>query len=117
DALAAIVWRLSSREIAARRTAAAALGRLGQKATPAIPALLKAAVDPETAVRKAACVALYEVDPAWNTNEAARQAVPLLIVELASWYPEVRVQSAELLARIGAAAVPDLAAALGEYGD
>src|SRR5438105_840895 len=54
NALERLIRLLSNRDPGARRDAAAELGRLGEKAAAAIPALIKAAVGRDAGVRQAA---------------------------------------------------------------
>jgi HEAT repeat protein len=96
----------------ARRAAAEGLGRLGQAAAPAIPALLNSAVDVDATVREAALNALNAIDPAWPKNAGACKAFPDLVAALKSWCPEVSGAAFKLLSTIGQPVVPNLAGAL-----
>lgn len=101
----------------ARRSAAEALGQMGADATPAITALLNAAVDIDESVREAACNALDAIHPDWPQTEQARPAFPNLVEALHSWSAEVKEAAFGLLKRIGPPAAPALEQALLEGED
>jgi HEAT repeat protein len=100
-----------------RRSAAEGLGCLGPSATPAISALLIAAIDVEASVRDTAVRSLRAIDPAWPKNVEARKAIPTLVAALKSWFADVSSAAFELLQLLGVAALPDLAAALSTGDD
>ena len=110
--VAGFLVRLEDNEAAVRRSAAAALARIGPAAGDAIPALLRAAVDVDAEVRKEAAEALSRIDPAWPGDPRAVTAAPVLVRELGSKFSEVWRAASSLLVRIGAPAVPELLRAL-----
>src|SRR3954451_24871524 len=90
---------------AVRLDAAAALGRLGPKAGPAVPALAEALSDEDLYVRRLVPLALGDI--------GAGAAVPGLIEALGDEDEGVRRRAAVALGEIGPEAAPALAA-LGE---
>src|SRR5262249_49237401 len=64
DALPAVAGLLESPDNLLRGSVAGQLGRLGARARPAVPALLRRLADPDEFVRKDARVALQKIDPA-----------------------------------------------------
>ncbi len=98
---------LSSRDAYVRGFAAWALGNLGPAAAEAVPALVTALNEDETATVVAAALA--------RIGTGAAEAVPALVTSLRSPDAGRRWRAARTLGRIGApaaAAVPDLEAAL-----
>ena len=83
-----------------RRAAAAALGQLGQDATPAVPQLAEALTDSAWIVRQAAAEALGQL------GQVAARAVPQLANALADSDKVVRQAAAEALVGLGQAAAP-----------
>ncbi len=87
-------------ELALVRTEAAnALGRIGPRADAAVPALVKAARDPDPTVRLAAIGALGEMGPV-----AAKDAAPVLSVLIDHTDPDLRRSAADAVGRMGASA-------------
>ncbi|MBI2340137.1 MAG: HEAT repeat domain-containing protein [Deltaproteobacteria bacterium] len=86
-----------------RRAAARTLGRLGDAAAPAVPALVKALKDEEWWVRQDAAWALGRIGP------SAVAAVDSLISALREWPAERRPLVIEALDRIGTEALRPLA--------
>jgi hypothetical protein len=74
-----------------------ALGRIGEKA---VPALVEALKDPDPMVRVRACKALGYMGP------SGREAVPNLTAALADSVDAVREQAARALGQIGEASAP-----------
>jgi HEAT repeat protein len=95
-----------------RSSAAEGLGNLGEAATPAIPALLNCAADPDGVVRKASLDALEAIDPSWPKTAEARCAAPSLVAVLQGNSQGARRAASGLLQQIGPAAVPALTSAL-----
>jgi HEAT repeat protein len=106
DEIHALQTKLASTEVRERRDAARALSRVGDKAIPALPALIQALDDKDTQVRSHALAALAQLGP------NAYPAVPRLITGLNDQRPQVRFRSAFALGRIGAKAVGPLTDAL-----
>src|SRR3954470_10300000 len=97
-----LVRRLKHPDTADRRAAAAALGRLGPKAGPAVPALAEALSDEDLYVRRLAALALGDI--------GAGGAVPALIEALGDEDEGARRRAAVALGEIGPEAAPALAA-------
>jgi HEAT repeat protein len=111
-ALAALLKAKGRNAHIVRRDGAYYLGRLGEPARAAVPALLEALQDPDRDVRDYASIALTQVVP-----DRAEAVAPLVraLREDSSW--KVRSQAAEALgkmARLARRAATDLAAALGD---
>jgi HEAT repeat protein len=109
-----LVERLCNRESTVRRSAAELLGKTGPSAIEAVPALLKAAVDVDPTVRKAAGEALNLIDPSWSINPLSETATPGLILALGSRFADVSQAAFHLLGKIGQPAIPELVRALGD---
>ena len=105
----------NKREI--RRSAAKELGQVGPDAAPAIPALLRSAVNVDATVRELALDALNAIDPAWPENTEAQRAFPDLVAALKSWSSAVSKAAFRLLSIIGQPAVPDLVNVLSDEED
>jgi HEAT repeat protein len=109
EAVWALVARLNDSSIAVRRDAALALGRMGPKASAAVPLLIEALRDMDRDTHLAAASALGDIGPAAST------AVPHLGRAVKDGDVAVRRTAAYALGRIGPAAkaaVPDLIEAL-----
>jgi CubicO group peptidase (beta-lactamase class C family) len=89
-----------------RANAALALGKIGARASSAVPELVVALKDQSDRVRENAAGALGEMGP------GAAGAVDALLVCLSDRNPYVNGKSAEALSRIGIPALPGLIAAL-----
>ncbi|MEQ1859261.1 MAG: HEAT repeat domain-containing protein [Chthoniobacteraceae bacterium] len=103
--------QLESTDVAARRNATHELGKLGAKAVPALPALIKALDDADRQVWMNAVGAIAAIGP------EARDAIPALIAEFDSknasrqrgyYRDQVIVRMGYALTRIGPAAIPPL---------
>ena len=108
------VARLAHNETWVRRNAAEELSRLGPAARPAVPALVRAAVDVEEPVRKSAASALEKIDPDWPAGPEAEHAAPALVKALGSRFTDVWQTASFLLGRIGRPAIPPLLDALAD---
>lgn len=95
-----------------RLASAEGLGRLGAKASQAIPPLIKAAVDIDGNVRKAALNSLKAIDPNWEKNRKALEAVPFLFHAVGSYSKEVSTAAPNLLVQMGKKIVPFVVEAL-----
>lgn len=107
--------RLAHEEAFVRRAAALALGDIGPDAAPALAALVRAAIDRDDGVRRAASQVLARVDPAWAVAPATRLAIPALVEGLRSDLPWVSRAAAALLPRVGRPAVPALVELLADW--
>jgi HEAT repeat protein len=96
--------------------AATVLARIGPPAAAAVPALLVASLDVLDEVRDAARQALNAIDPQWHRHEGLAAVLPAVADKLGDSRDPVVEAASLALIRVGAAAVPALAAALGEQG-
>ena len=100
-----------------RRSAAESLGKMGEDAVPAIPALLHSATDTDETVRSASRSALEAIDPDWPKTAGAECAVPSLVAVLQGRSSRASRAAAGLLHLIGPPAVPELSSVLAEGED
>jgi HEAT repeat protein len=114
--IAGLVERLKHKDPDIRRGAAEVLARIGPPAEGALPALLQAAADVDAGVRARAAEALPALNPAWWTSRHAAEAVPALVRELGSKFPDVWRAASYLLAQIGPPALRRLVNALANGG-
>jgi len=92
-----------------RRVAIEILGEIGEGALDAVPKLLKALVDGNSAVRWAAGVALNErIDPQWPQNENIIDVIPEIEKGLLEADTHIRRAAAETLGQIGPSAMSTL---------
>ncbi len=115
EGLIKMLGRIERGEI--RRSAAETLGMRGHAATPAIPALVLAAVDIDKSVREEALCALKKIDPAWPKNPNTLKILPSLVLALKSQSSLVPEAASRLLNLIGPSAVPDLVESLATSDD
>jgi HEAT repeat protein len=111
----ALADALSHEAAHVRQAAALALGDMGPTATPALAALVRAAIDRDEGVRRAASGVLARVDPAWAIAADTRRALPALVEGLRSGLPWVNQSAAALLLRVGRPAVPALVGLLADW--
>lgn len=110
--IAELMQRLRHNKPATRRSAAEVLGRIGSKASVAVPSLVVALADGVNEVRSAAKEALINIDQAWPKHEQITSVVVMLVEKLASSRSEECQAAAEVLVQIGVAAVAPLGQAL-----
>ena len=84
----------------ARRAAAGLLGRLGQRAREAVPALVATLRRPDATLRRAGLTALEEIDRDWTRSTAARGVMPMLCECVSDPDPEVQHAAEQALERI-----------------
>lgn len=112
EALPALVSALRDDQVSGVRAAAAwSLGQLRVVARTALRELVESLVDPYPTVRKAAAVALPQVNPEWTSDQAVTNLMPRLVARL-NEVAEARKVETETLILIGPAAVPALVEAL-----
>lgn len=100
-----------------RRAAAAALGRLGPAAMPALLALMLSLAQADRALRQAALSALNAIDPDWRQQPAIQQVMPSWARVLSGGDLEVNNDLYQQICLIGAPAAPGLAGWLTAAGD
>ncbi|MBM3473177.1 MAG: HEAT repeat domain-containing protein [Armatimonadetes bacterium] len=116
DVAKLLIDRLGQAQTGRRAAIAAALGEMGPRAVPAVPALTRCLDGPDEGDRIAAVRALRQVGP------AAASAAPALLAFMRSkaWaqgmLPE-GTEAGEALGRLGPAAVPVLMGALNDQND
>jgi len=97
-----LIQALQDQDDSARRTAAVALGKVGESAKDAVPALIQALQDEDSGVRGNAAWALGEIGEGIpDAIKAAVDAVPALIQALQDQNGWVRGNSASALVSIG----------------
>lgn len=108
---AQLATQLASGDVATRRNATYELNKLGAKAAPALPALIKALDDDDKQVWMNAIAAVAAIGP------AARDAIPTLLADFDSktasrqrsyYRDQVIIRTSYALTRIGPAAIPPL---------
>jgi HEAT repeat protein len=114
-AVPALVEAMVHHEAHVRRAAILALGDIGPEAAPALTELVRAAVDCDEGVRRAASQVLARVDPSWAVAPATRRALPAVIDGLRSELPWVSRAAEALLLRVGRPAVPALLEVLADW--
>jgi HEAT repeat protein len=108
--VASLTADLTHRDTHRRQRAAVGLGQIGPAAIESIPALVRALVDLQPAVRKSAAEALARIDRDWARHDFAASAAPELVHALVSRFSEVAEEAFSVLVRLGPLAVPALVA-------
>jgi HEAT repeat protein len=107
-----LVQRLKHTDGTVRRVAAEGLGRIGPRASEAVPALVVALIDINREIRLAAKEALRTIDHAWQQHDQIASAVAVLVEHLGSRRSETCQAAAEVLGQLGSPAVTALSQAL-----
>jgi HEAT repeat protein len=101
-----LIALLTHPNLAVRRHAVDALGHMGPAAMAAVTALVPLLADRDRLLEIHADKALARIDPGWQTNCRAGQAIAILAKKLDADDRRIRQRAAEALGRLGPVARP-----------